>query len=517
MVKLEIDHKKVSAAEQSTILQAAGELGLSIPTLCFSAEYEPFTSCMLCVVLDVASGRLLPACSTLVQEGMQIETQSESVRTARRDTLELLLSEHFGDCEAPCRRICPAHMDISQMIRDIYAGKMHEAIRTVKKEIPLPAVLGRICPAPCEKGCNRKSYDDAVAICELKRLVADVDLAQEKPFVPVCAADSGKTVAVIGAGPAGLSAAYYLRVFGHACSVYDAGEKPGGKLHTAGIPALPPAVLDSEVQIIRQMDVRFRQNKSVGEHIAFENLRSRYDAVIIACGEPENNAGTVFGLPRGKRGIAVDPASLAAEESGVFAAGNVVAPGKMAVRAVAQGRTAALSVHQYLSGQPVTGRKKQYQSLFGKPKPEHLPEYLKAVIPDFHAKSEKPAALKAAEAAAEAGRCFHCDCAKQHQCKLRDYATEYNASSRYANKPERRLEKQMQHELVVYEPNKCIKCGLCVQITENKGENLGLAFIGRGFQVKIGVPFRGSLKNGLQKVAIEVVGKCPTGAMALKK
>ena len=108
---------------QDTILKAAGTLKINIPTLCHLNGYEHITSCMLCVVHEINSDKLLPACSALVAENMRIETDNQKIKTARKDALDLLLSEHVGDCEAPCHRTCPAHMNIPLMIRQIREKK----------------------------------------------------------------------------------------------------------------------------------------------------------------------------------------------------------------------------------------------------------------------------------------------------------------------------------------------------------------------------------------------------------
>ncbi len=166
-----------------------------------------------------ASGRFVPACATAAAEGMEVESETAEVHQLRRDALELLLSDHLGDCLAPCWFACPARMDIPRMLRQIAAGDLRRAIATVKRDIALPAVLGRVCPAPCEKACRRGGLDAAVAICQLKRYVADVDLASGDPYVPACGPATGRRVAILGAGPTGLSAAYYLAQQGHACTM----------------------------------------------------------------------------------------------------------------------------------------------------------------------------------------------------------------------------------------------------------------------------------------------------------
>ena len=114
------------------------------------------------------NGQLVPSCATLAAEGMQVESETKAVRQVRRTALELLLSDHLGDCMAPCQFGCPAQMDIPTMLRQIVAGQWREAIATVKRDIALPAILGRICPAPCEKVCRRGDLDGAVSICLLE-------------------------------------------------------------------------------------------------------------------------------------------------------------------------------------------------------------------------------------------------------------------------------------------------------------------------------------------------------------
>ncbi len=120
-----------------------------------------------------------------------------------------------------------------------------------------------------------------------------------------------------------------------------------------------------------------------------------------------------------------------------------------------------------------------------------------------------------AEAVRECGRCFECDCRKPQSCKLRNYCDDYRAvQQRYKVGQRRRFERIVQHDLVVYEPGKCIKCGLCVRITKKEGEALGLSFVGRGYNVRIEVPFNESISQGLQHTAAKCVEACPTAALA---
>jgi len=258
MVRLKIDNRSVEVDEGATILDAAEKLGIEIPTMCFLKGCEPSTSCMVCMVRLADSDKMVPACGTIAQEGMNVVNDCDQVRQARITALELLLSDHAGDCMGPCQVACPAKMNIPLMIRQIAVGDVDKAIATIKEDIALPAVLGRICPAPCEKVCRRNQLDEALSICLLKRFAADVDLASSNPYEPQCAPANGKRIAIAGAGPAGLSAAYYLARRGYACTIFDDHEKPGGALRYGIEPDLLEAgVLDSEIARIMRLGVQF--------------------------------------------------------------------------------------------------------------------------------------------------------------------------------------------------------------------------------------------------------------------
>ena len=164
-MKLKIDNKEVEAPEGKVLMEVIRDTGTEVPSMCYLKDEEHFTSCMVCVVKDRPSGKIIPSCSLNAEEGMDIVSEDEEVREARKTALELLLSEHVGDCEAPCQISCPAHMDIPLMNRLLARGQFDEALQVVKKDIALPSVLGRICSAPCEGACRRRSIDEAVSIC----------------------------------------------------------------------------------------------------------------------------------------------------------------------------------------------------------------------------------------------------------------------------------------------------------------------------------------------------------------
>ena len=516
MPRLSIDNREVEVPEGATILDAAGKLGIDIPTMCFMKGFRPSTSCMVCVVKIEGRAVLLPACGTLAEEGMRVESDCEQVHQARKTALELLLSDHVGDCLGPCHMICPAQMNIPLMIRRIAAGKLRDAIETVKKDIALPAVLGRICPKPCERGCRRAAIDEAVSICLLKRYVADADLESARPYSPACKPKQGKRVAIVGAGPAGLAAAYYLQQAGFGCTVFDDHEQPGGMLrYGVSEEDLPRDVLDKEIAQIEKLGFTFKGKTRIDDSASLEKLRKDFDAVFIAFGAMDAGDVESMGLKTSAKGVAVGAKTYQTNMPGVFAGGDAVRKRKLAVRAVADGKEAAESISQYLSGGEVTGPDKPFNTRIGKIQDGEKERFAECASDDSRVTvSRKGEGFTDEQARQEAARCLHCDCRKADSCKLRQYARDYGARpNRY--KSERRLfVQQTQHPKLIYEPGKCIDCGLCVQIATKAGEELGLTFIGRGFDVRVAVPFERSIADGLKQSAAECVAACPTGALA---
>jgi len=551
MPKLFVDNREVEVDKDATILDAAGKLGIEIPTMCFLKDYKPSTSCMVCVVKVNGLDNLVPACGTVVKDGMRVESGSDQVRQARKAALELLLSDHVGDCLGPCQVICPARMNIPLMIRQIAAGKFREAIATVKKDIALPAVLGRICPKPCEKGCRRAVFDEAVSIGLLKRYVADLDLQSSNPYLPSCKPTQDKRVAIVGAGPAGLAAAYYLQQAGFRCTVFDDHEKPGGMLRYA-VPKehLPIEVLNKEIALIEKLGMRFKGQTRIGTDLLMEDLRKDFDAVFVAVGQRRKaspsglkpDEAESMGIEASPNGITVNGKTYQTNLTGVFAGGDAVHKRRLTVRAVADGKEAAVSISQYLSGSSVTGPVKEFNTRIGKLMDGEIEKFLACSDKaERTSPSGKDGGFTDRQARKEATRCLHCDCRKADTCKLRQYARDYGARpTRY--KGERRLfTQQLQSPTnchlgkdsslpevqtggsgsigagdIIYEVGKCIDCGLCIQTAAEAGEELGLTFVGRGFDVRVAVPFDRSIAQALKHSADQCVNACPTGALAFR-
>jgi formate dehydrogenase major subunit len=667
MLTLTIDGRRITVPPGTTILAAAQWLGIRIPTMCHVPGIEPAGSCFLCAVQIEGRRTLSPACAMPASDGMVVVTDSQDIRTARKIALELLLSDHAGECVAPCAAECPAGLDIPGFLRGIATGDHRQSAQIIAERLALPGSLGRICPRLCERQCRRSDLDQGLAIGALHRYVADLH-----GYAPPRAPSTGKSVAIVGTGPAGLAAAYYLLRKGHACTLFDAHALPGGMLRY-GIPAyrLPKDALDSEIGVIRELGAQFHMGQRWGEHFTLAGLRERHDAVFVAIGaqraqglgcegEEHALAGTGFlanpsplgddivvvgggntaidcarsavrlgarhvrvlyrrsreempclmaeveaaeaegvqldllvapvklernargvlltcqrmtlgdpdtsgrrrpvpvhgsdftiecsavvaaigqsverslaereGLAVTAWGIAADAHTLATNLPGVFAGGDAVLGADLAVRAVAAGRMAAASIHQFLSGETVSGEPSTAAIAMHPVDDRERAAMFRAIEQSARVRTpeipmeqrlagfdEVEPRLPHADALREARRCLTCGCGKADCCLVRSLATEYGADIYRFAGARRRFTQDLSHPELIYEPGKCICCDACVRITAAEGEEWGLALIGRGFDVSVAAPFGMPLSEGLRHTASRCAEACPTGALALRR
>lgn len=297
-VRLKIDGKDVEAREGQTILQVCREQKLAnIPSLCYDPLLPPYGSCFLCVVEVEGFAKLLPSCATPAREGMVVETDTQKVRDSRKMALELLLSNHYADCLAPCTLACPAGVDVQGYISLVSIGKLKEATDLIRERNPLPLTCGRVCVRYCEvKGCRRLNVDEAVGINNLKRFAADFEMENHPPGKP--GPGNGHRVAIVGGGPAGLSCGYYLRMKGYGVTLFEKLPKLGGMLRY-GIPEyrLPRDVLDREIGFIsRDIGVEVQTGKALGRDFTLSGLKKEgYEAVFLALGALNSKSMRVEG------------------------------------------------------------------------------------------------------------------------------------------------------------------------------------------------------------------------------
>ena len=198
-----------------------------------------------------------------------------------------ILKEYTTDqCTTPCQRACPAGIDICEYIRQISLGDYPRAVQVIKERNPFPTVIGRICPRPCENECRRQYVDEPVAINFLKRYAADYERGQGQRIQPYKAPPTGRKVAVIGGGVAGLSAAFFLSRLGHNTIVYEATSQLGGLLRSAiAANRLPAEILDWDIEGVKDMGVQTELNKTLGTDVTIEDLLGQdFEAVLLASG-----------------------------------------------------------------------------------------------------------------------------------------------------------------------------------------------------------------------------------------
>jgi len=281
--------------------------------------------------------------------------------------------------EAPCKTACPVHIDVPRYVRAIGEGRFDEALAVIREKLPFPSVCGRVCFHPCEDGCTvNYTGKEPVAIRALKRFVAELPGARFEKETP--AGETGRSVAIIGSGPAGLTAAYYLAKRGHAVTVFEKLPEAGGMMRF-GIPEkkLPGEVLQKDINEILDIGVQIRINAEI---TSLDQLfKEKFNAIFIAIGayktdvtadKVENerirvrkdknaNAGKGkgslkqdhdhnLGLDVDKGNLITIDESMATGQQGVFAGGEATSGKFSVIDAVADGRAAAVAIDRYLGG-----------------------------------------------------------------------------------------------------------------------------------------------------------------------
>ncbi|MBF0198654.1 MAG: (2Fe-2S)-binding protein [Planctomycetes bacterium] len=528
-VSFTFDGQEIEAEEGSPLIDAARNAGFQIPSMCYKEGYCAQNSCLTCVVKINGNPNVVPSCSRPVEAGMVVDSDCDEVWDVRKTALELILSDHIGNCYAPCTAICPAKMEIPQMLRQVGEGDYKGAIKTVKRDIPFPAILGRICPEVCEGGCRRGRYDSPEAICSIERFVGDQDLLSEKPYRPEIKSSKGIKVAIVGAGITGLTAAYYLICEGFDVDVYEATDKPWGSLNSQFSTAeCPDKIKSAEVSFLESLGIKIHYKQALGETISLEQLGESHQSTILALGKVDVDLIESQGLEMKAKKVAINAKTMQSTIKHVFIAGAMHHAKDRKVYSIAAGKSVSISVRQYLEGKPIVGRDKRFNSLSPTMKKDDIHITLEKTVntkerysPDgklgtaFSAE-EKPAFANDI-AALESDRCLHCDCRAKDACDLRDYSELVGASQKHYQGKTRGFQALNQEDHIHLDSGKCLQCGLCVQISQDNGEKLGLSYEGRGFNTRIVVPFGQNLSDALTHTAKECAEACPTGAISFKE
>jgi formate dehydrogenase major subunit len=302
-IRIEVDGRVVEGIEGQTILEVCRDNGIEIPTLCYEPKLPGFGACRMCVVEVEGEEHPPISCSRTCEPDMRVQTQTEELRRLRRTNLELIFSDHNAYCLPPCQNKCPSHIDIPGFLKANAEADWRESARIFKRTIPFPSILGRVCPAPCEEHCRRDEVDEAIAIRDSHRYAGDQVLKQmldediDPPLPFERQAPSGRRAAVIGSGPAGMSAAYYLLLAGHEVTVFERDPAPGGMLRY-GIPQyrLPKVeVLEAEYESVIRLGAKMVCNAELGKDFTLDDLTNQgFGAVVVAIGCYETNK---LGIP----------------------------------------------------------------------------------------------------------------------------------------------------------------------------------------------------------------------------
>ena len=527
MPELRIDGWAAPVVQGGTLLSAARALGIHVPTLCFQDGAPRHTSCMVCLVEDLGTHRLVPACATPARAGMDIRTAGRRVAAARLRSAELLMAEHEGDCEAPCARACPVHADIPGVMRLLGRGDAAGARARLSAGLPLAGTLACTCPAPCRRACRRGRLDSPIDICGVKAALMSLGRRGDAAGRASHAPPTGTRVSIVGAGPAGLSAAWFLARLGHDCLVFDERAEPGGMLR-AGTSSdiLPPGVFDADLALLREAGVDLRMCSRILPGAGWEAIRSSSSAVLLATGSPETRdalipQGSVFDPATGVVGGSVGAAASGSEAApGVFVCGNAAreTPSRMAARDVEEGRRAARCIGLFLENREILPELRRFDSRRRAVTAAFLVDRAAAATSRARQRMESGCAeveRALAPIAVEAARCLQCDCVRKRSCRLRTLATSLKADSRRfaADRREESGVLAGKNGLTL-DQGKCIKCGVCVLMAEAAGARPGLAFRGLGAETRVCVPFGADLGGAAAGIAGELVKCCPTGALA---
>jgi len=361
------------------------------------------------------------------------------------------IQEHAPECTA----LCPLHVEVRVVLADAARGDFAAALKTLKKRLPFPGIISRICEQPCQKNCKRAEVGDAIAIAALER--ACVDFGAE-PAAGRTPPRRSQRIAVVGGGLSGLTAAFDLARKGYPVTIFEAGARLGGQLWAIPAEKLPPQILQAEIDQVARLGVELRLNTALGRDVSLAQLCAEFKAVYIGLGA---QPADTWGLALDEWGrIAVDPLTLAASVANVFVGGCLPSINEYsAIEAMSHGRRAAISIDRYCQNVSLTASRQNEGAYTTR-----LHTVTGGIAPQPVTPMSAPAGgYSQAEASAEARRCLQCECM---ECvKVCAYMEQYGSyPKKYAREIYNNLSIVMGTRMSNKFINSCSLCGLCAQV-----------------------------------------------------
>jgi ferredoxin len=283
---------------------------------------------------------------------------------------------------------------------------------------------------------------------------------------------------------------------------------------------MPAELLELDLAPLQSLGIDWRMGVRVGEDIAMDALKAEFGAVILAVGKVTPELPAVFGVQGKRNGIEAADVTHQTSDPRVFAGGDAVRATRRTVHSIADGRRMAEAADALLHSRDLPQKKRRFNSTIGCPHQDEMPVLTGEADPGprIRPAGGPTTGYDDTEAAREARRCLHCECRKADNCRLRDYADAYDArGDRFPNRLRAPVERDGKHPRVLFEPGKCIKCSICLRVAEREGAPIGLAFLQRGYDVRVGTPFHASLQDALGAAAAACVHACPTAALAFHR
>ena len=398
--------------------------------------------------------RLFPAANGIGAALPEIPKPGVSME---QEELRKLENQCIQEQAPACTAACPVHVDVRAMVREIARGNLKEASKILRKTIPFPGIVGRVCDRPCEAVCKRHDVGSPISIRSLEK--ACIDWAGDLPPKFITLPGKGKSAAVVGAGMSGLTAAFDLASKGYGVVVFEKNSHPGGSLWRFSEEILPRDVISGDIEALEKVGVKIRLDTTVGKDVLLTELTEKHDAVFIAVGSSPSDT---FGLQLGSDGrIEVDPVTFATGREGVFAGGGLSrsTDGLSIIRSISDGRRAAISIDRYLQKVSLTASRIQEGSYTTRLYTSTVGIEPLSTVP----MADVQKGYTSEEAVREANRCLQCECL---ECvKVCEYLHNFKRYPRkYVREIYNNLSIVMGNRTANKLINSCSLCGLCKEV-----------------------------------------------------